>query len=129
MSLEESREQLVEQFGVLFDEMGQPPMQGRVLGFLMLSYAEHVSTQELKGALRASAGSISSATRALSAAGFMRRVFERGSRSHHFRAEEDVWGDRKSTRLNSSHVAISYAVFCLKKKRYQKQLLLRTLIN
>src|SRR5437870_8272314 len=27
-----------------------------------------------------------------------------------------VRGDRKSTRLNSSHVAISYAVFCLKKK-------------
>src|SRR5690625_6205825 len=27
------------------------------------------------------------------------------------------WRDRKSTRLNSSHVAISYAVFCLKKKR------------
>src|SRR5690606_39807253 len=27
------------------------------------------------------------------------------------------WGDRKSTRLNSSHVKISYAVFCLKKKR------------
>src|SRR5690625_5619936 len=26
------------------------------------------------------------------------------------------WTDRKSTRLNSSHVAISYAVFCLKKK-------------
>src|SRR5690625_5383524 len=28
--------------------------------------------------------------------------------------------DRKSTRLNSSHVAISYAVFCLKKKRNSK---------
>src|SRR2546428_9450127 len=27
------------------------------------------------------------------------------------------WGDRKSTRLNSSHDQISYAVFCLKKKR------------
>src|SRR5947207_8574500 len=26
--------------------------------------------------------------------------------------------DRKSTRLNSSHTVISYAVFCLKKKRY-----------
>src|SRR5438067_5614215 len=26
--------------------------------------------------------------------------------------------DRKSTRLNSSHVSISYAVFCLKKKQY-----------
>src|SRR5256885_9679119 len=31
-------------------------------------------------------------------------------------------GDRKSTRLNSSHLVISYAVFCLKKKK--KQLLL-----
>src|SRR5439155_25538226 len=29
-------------------------------------------------------------------------------------------GDRKSTRLNSSHVAISYAVFCLKKKKRAK---------
>src|SRR3989442_11915030 len=29
----------------------------------------------------------------------------------------EVIGDRKSTRLNSSHVRISYAVFCLKKKK------------
>src|SRR2546430_11331890 len=29
----------------------------------------------------------------------------------------DVRGDRKSTRLNSSHSQISYAVFCLKKKK------------
>src|SRR5437773_3397892 len=29
--------------------------------------------------------------------------------------------DRKSTRLNSSHITISYAVFCLKKKKKQKQ--------
>src|SRR5690606_41599493 len=29
--------------------------------------------------------------------------------------------DRKSTRLNSSHVKISYAVFCLKKKKKKKQ--------
>src|SRR3712207_8184691 len=29
----------------------------------------------------------------------------------------DSWLDRKSTRLNSSHANISYAVFCLKKKK------------
>src|SRR5690242_21791628 len=29
-------------------------------------------------------------------------------------------GDRKSTRLNSSHMSISYAVFCLKKKKKKK---------
>src|SRR2546426_4744960 len=34
-------------------------------------------------------------------------------RGHHERWD----GDRKSTRLNSSHLVISYAVFCLKKKK------------
>src|SRR5690625_6410739 len=36
--------------------------------------------------------------------------------------------DRKSTRLNSSHVAISYAVFCLKKKKtkYRKMISLNS---
>src|SRR2546426_7399595 len=32
-------------------------------------------------------------------------------------AEIHRWRDRKSTRLNSSHLVISYAVFCLKKKK------------
>src|SRR5437773_2256587 len=37
-----------------------------------------------------------------------------------FRAfkEADIEADRKSTRLNSSHITISYAVFCLKKKTH-----------
>src|SRR5437667_11613945 len=35
------------------------------------------------------------------------------------------WGNRKSTRLNSSHITISYAVFCLKKKKKQYYRLLR----
>src|SRR5256885_6007578 len=34
----------------------------------------------------------------------------------------DSQPDRKSTRLNSSHLVISYAVFCLKKKKSQHQL-------
>src|SRR2546427_2293962 len=33
--------------------------------------------------------------------------------------------DRKSTRLNSSHSQISYAVFCLKKKKKNKQIIMR----
>src|SRR5438309_7565500 len=37
-----------------------------------------------------------------------------GGEGPHFR------GDRKSTRLNSSHSSISYAVFCLKKKKKTK---------
>src|SRR5690554_7791025 len=36
--------------------------------------------------------------------------------------EFDLIKDRKSTRLNSSHVRISYAVFCLKKKKKKKKI-------
>src|SRR5204863_8118661 len=36
-------------------------------------------------------------------------------------ATDDLRRDRKSTRLNSSHVEISYAVFCLKKKKKKKK--------
>src|SRR5690606_37579204 len=39
-------------------------------------------------------------------------------RSLHLDAGHLCASDRKSTRLNSSHVKISYAVFCLKKKKY-----------
>src|SRR5437667_6248299 len=44
------------------------------------------------------------------AAGTKRFVF-----GHH-----DGFRDRKSTRLNSSHITISYAVFCLKKKKNRR---------
>src|SRR5688572_32161302 len=44
------------------------------------------------------------------------RTFLRGGRFHHCRHGERQQ-DRKSTRLNSSHSQISYAVFCLKKKK------------
>ena len=33
-----------------------------------------------------------------------------------------IWEDRKSTRLNSSHRCISYAVFCLKKKKKSQEI-------
>src|SRR5258708_29161632 len=43
----------------------------------------------------------------------LRRLAARGR-------ERDLGGDRKSTRLNSSHQIISYAVFCLKKKKNKR---------
>src|SRR6266704_5503697 len=40
----------------------------------------------------------------------------------HRQQGSDRGADRKSTRLNSSHVSISYAVFCLKKKKIKKSI-------
>src|SRR2546426_5542402 len=45
---------------------------------------------------------------------------QRGRRSGCDRVE-DPQQDRKSTRLNSSHLVISYAVFCLKKKKKKQK--------
>src|SRR5699024_11797593 len=53
-----------------------------------------------------------------------RAPLEKANRQRSYSTDENkariqllVSRDRKSTRLNSSHVSISYAVFCLKKKR------------
>src|SRR5437899_3843799 len=54
---------------------------------------------------------------------FLRRPGWKGSMSKHVAVLMGGWSaerkltDRKSTRLNSSHLGISYAVFCLKKKK------------
>src|SRR3712207_8506574 len=47
-------------------------------------------------------------------AGFAERVAQLGGAAHRDAVRRQ---DRKSTRLNSSHANISYAVFCLKKKK------------
>src|SRR5256885_7283663 len=45
------------------------------------------------------------------------RAAPRAGGVHLDRRDRTADGDRKSTRLNSSHLVISYAVFCLKKKK------------
>src|SRR5256885_7008112 len=48
---------------------------------------------------------------------FLNHYLENGFQepAEHLQCRTVVGGDRKSTRLNSSHLVISYAVFCLKK--------------
>jgi DNA-binding transcriptional regulator GbsR (MarR family) len=89
---DEARANLVEEMGLIWTELGSPRMQGRVLGFLMLSNAPYVSSAQLAEALHASTGSISTATKVLVDEGFIKRVGIAGERSFFFRAEDDVWG-------------------------------------
>src|SRR4051812_49852886 len=49
-----------------------------------------------------------------------------GQRRHARRLAVQSEPDRKSTRLNSSHMSISYAVFCLKKKKNKKPIVCNT---
>src|SRR5205807_10307058 len=68
------------------------------------------------------ASSTSSPIRANSSCEGTRRAGSATPRSPHGRPRLPSWRrDRKSTRLNSSHLVISYAVFCLKKKKKKNQ--------
>src|SRR5688572_32721564 len=49
------------------------------------------------------------------------RFCDTARRRQHIQQRHDHRLDRKSTRLNSSHSQISYAVFCLKKKKKKKK--------
>src|SRR5689334_24479000 len=51
----------------------------------------------------------------------LREGDERSARRRSAREAHAEGQDRKSTRLNSSHSSISYAVFCLKKKRNKRE--------
>src|SRR5258708_30438744 len=53
-----------------------------------------------------------------------RKRFPVPKRRYGLHLKEPERGDRKSTRLNSSHQIISYAVFCLKKKNQYRPILL-----
>src|SRR5207249_5348339 len=55
---------------------------------------------------------------------FRAHVVKRGCDGHRL-GDKFTGQDRKSTRLNSSHVSISYAVFCLKKKMMSREFITR----
>src|SRR2546430_10189776 len=64
--------------------------------------------------------SVNNGMRNLAELGFIVVQIDGMGTSNRSKAFHDVALDRKSTRLNSSHSQISYAVFCLKKKKKTK---------
>src|SRR5207249_7328529 len=78
------------------------------MAFAQLTYRE--SLRDIEACLRSLQG----------------KLYHLGFRGHVSRstlADANENRDRKSTRLNSSHVSISYAVFCLKKKNKKKKII------
>lgn len=86
------REAFVEEIGLVWESAGSSRMDGRVIAYLLITDVPYVSSAELAGALRVSAGSVSLSTRRLVEAGFIRRHAVPGERSHYFRVDDDVWG-------------------------------------
>ena len=82
----------VEEFGLFWISQGNPRMEGRILGYLILTNAPYVSANDLATELNASAGSISTCARRLADVGFIKRHAIPGDRAHYWAVEDDVWG-------------------------------------
>jgi hypothetical protein len=87
-------ERFVEELGVMLElEAGTPRMVGRVLGWLLVCDPPEQSAAEIAERLRASKGSISTATRVLLRLGFIERARLRGERFDRFRARPEAWDE------------------------------------
>lgn len=91
--MNEDWERYVEDFGLFFEQFGLARMVGRVLGLLLISDPPERSAEELAGALRASRGSISSATRSLVQMGLVQRLSRPGERRDYFRVRPGAWNE------------------------------------
>lgn len=99
--MDEERADYVEDFGLLFDQFGMPRMVGRVLGVLLISTEPDLSAEELAEALKASRGSISSATRSLVQMGLVQRRTRTGERRDYFRVKPGAWDELMRRELES----------------------------
>lgn len=89
----------MEEFGLLFEGFGVPRMVGRVLGALLLADPPEMSAEELAGTLRASRGSISTATRTLVQIGLVEKVSKPGERRDYFRNKPGAWHELTRRRM------------------------------
>lgn len=87
----EERARYVEEVGSALADVGLPRMHGRVLGALLVANRLEVSAEELGQALRASAGTISTSTRALESLTLVERVRKAGDRKTYYRLRPGAW--------------------------------------
>ena len=89
---EQARRQFAEDLSVIWELAGTSRMDGRVLGYLMVTDKPFLSSSQIAKALQASSGAVSMATRRLRDTRFIRRHSVPGDRQHYFAAEDDPWG-------------------------------------
>ncbi len=90
----------LERWGMLFELLGATRMMGRILGWLLVSEPPEQSAGDIAQAVGASAGSVSTTTRALTQAGMIERLGIPGERSAHFRVRSGVWGQLLKKRMS-----------------------------
>jgi DNA-binding transcriptional regulator GbsR (MarR family) len=83
----------IEEMGVLFGEMGAPPMSGRIFAWLLICDPPEQTATELGKAVGASKGSISSNIRMLVSSKLVERTVVSDSRQAHFCIKPGSWAE------------------------------------
>ncbi len=88
---EADRTGYIERWGMVFEALGGSRMMGKVLGWLLICDPPEQSAADIALGINASAGTVSTTTRALVQASMIERVGIAGKRSAHFRVKPGMW--------------------------------------
>ncbi len=89
----------VERWGMLFEFLGGTRMMGKILGWLLVCDPPEQSASDIARAVGASAGTVSTTTRALLQAAMIERIGVPGKRSAYFRVRPGMWADLLKRRM------------------------------
>ncbi|HEY5988219.1 MAG TPA: winged helix DNA-binding protein [Streptosporangiaceae bacterium] len=95
------RQSFVEELGLLALDSGTPRAMVRILGWLVICEPPEQSARDIQTGLQLSAGTVSSATRALTSLGYLERVAYPGDRHIYFRARPGGWDRALRARLQT----------------------------
>jgi hypothetical protein len=90
----------LERWGMLFELLGAARMMGKILGWLMVCDPPEQSAADIARAVGASAGTVSTTTRALAQASMIERIGIPGERRAYFRVRPGMWGQLLRRRMS-----------------------------
>lgn len=89
----------LERWGMLFEQLGGTRAMGRILAWLLVCDPPEQTAREIEEAVGASAGSVSTTTKALVNSSMIERFGKPGHRSAYFRVRPGMWGDLLRRRM------------------------------
>jgi DNA-binding transcriptional regulator GbsR (MarR family) len=109
MTTADDRAQYIEEVGIVMEGYGLPRMWGRVFGALLVADPPEQSAEQLAETLRASRGSISTATRMLEQASLIDRLHKPGERRDYFRNRPGAWHEINRKRAEAMGALVGLA--------------------
>ncbi|MBM3166229.1 MAG: MarR family transcriptional regulator [Chloroflexi bacterium] len=97
---EAENKRLIEDFGIVFDEMGLPRMAGRILGWLLICDPPYQSAAQLREMAGGSKGAISTMTWLLIHSGLVEKLGVPGSRATYYRLRHGSWSELMKSRMS-----------------------------